>query len=55
MKDKVVGTLTLRGMATATPKGRRTIAAWLRKEAKHLERCGRDYAQRVSARFHFAR
>lgn len=55
MKDKVVGTLTLRGMATATPKGRRTIAAWLRKEAKHLERCGRDDAQRFTARYHVVR
>jgi len=51
MTEKAVATLTVRGAAVATPKGRRALAAWLRKEAKHLERCGREYAPRVSARY----
>lgn len=51
MPDQPVVTLTIRGGAQATPKGRKAIAAWLRKEARHLERCGKDYAPRVSARY----
>lgn len=51
MTEQPVVTLTIRGGSHATPKGRKAIAAWLRKEAKHLERCGKDYAPRVSARF----
>lgn len=51
MKEQPIVTLTIRAGSAATPKGRRTIAAWLRKEAKHLERCGKDYAPRFTARF----
>lgn len=51
MKDQPVVTLTIRGGASATPKGRKAIATWLRKEARHLERCGKHYAPRTSARF----
>jgi ribosomal protein L37AE/L43A len=51
MKEQPIVTLTIRFGAKATPKGRKAIAAWLRKEARHLERCGRDYAPRFSARF----
>lgn len=51
MMDKAVATLTLRGAVAATPKGRKALAAWLRKEAKHLETCGHKYAPRVSAKY----
>lgn len=51
MQEKPIATLTIRFGAKATPKGRKQIAAWLRKEARHLERCGREYAPRVSCRF----
>jgi hypothetical protein len=54
MKDKSAAILTLRGAAHATPKGRKALAAWLRKEAKHLERCGHNYAPRFSARYFVA-
>lgn len=50
-RDQPIATLTIRHGSRATLKGRKAIAAWLRKEAKHLERCGPDYAPRVSARF----
>lgn len=51
MIDKAVATLTLRGSAVATPKGRKALAAWLRKEAAHLEACGHKYAPRFTARY----
>jgi hypothetical protein len=52
MKEQPTVTLTIRGGSSATPTGRKAIADWLRKEAKHLERCGKEYAPRVSLRFH---
>lgn len=51
MKEKAVATLTVRGAAVATPTGRKAMALWLRKEARHLERCGREYAPRFTARY----
>lgn len=34
MKEQPIVTLTIRAGSAATPKGRRTIAAWLRKESQ---------------------
>jgi hypothetical protein len=51
MKERAVATLTIRGAHDTTPKGRRAVALWLRREAKHLERCGREYAPRFTARY----
>ncbi len=51
MKETIIATVTLRGASKLTPRGRKQLAAWLRKEAKHLERCGREYAPRFTARY----
>lgn len=49
--DKPVATLTIRNGRLTTPRSRKALAAWLRKEAKHIERCAKDYAPRVTCRY----
>jgi hypothetical protein len=42
-KTQVAAVVTLRGAGRWTKRGRRDIAAWLRKQAKELEQYGSDY------------
>lgn len=51
MTEKAVAILTIRGARVVSAKERKALALWLRREAKHLERCGKDYAPRFSARY----
>jgi hypothetical protein len=41
-KDKAAAVVTIRGANRMTRRGRRSIAAWLRKNALWLEKHGRE-------------
>jgi hypothetical protein len=50
-KEKAAAVLTLKDADKMTAKGRRQIAAWLRKQADALQAEGNNYASRFRARY----
>jgi hypothetical protein len=52
-EDKVAATVTIYRASDMTKKGRKSIAAWIRRQARYLECLGglrRDYAKTYRAR-----
>ena len=51
-KDKSAAVVTIHGAPRMTPKGRKEIAAWLRRQADSLVKHGKDYTEtRFTARY----
>lgn len=53
MKTYAAAVLTVRDAQKMTKKGRKDIAAWLRRQAAFLEQHGQEYAKRFTARYHY--
>lgn len=51
MKDKSAAVLTIHDAPRMTAKGRRQIAAWLKKQAAFLTKDGGAFAKRFTARY----
>lgn len=51
MKEKRAAILTVFDAPVMTKRGRKRIAAWLRKQAEFLEHEGHVYAKRFTARY----
>ena len=51
MKDKSAAILTVKDGHKMTRKGRKDIAAWLRRQASFLERHGDQFSGRFTARY----
>jgi hypothetical protein len=49
--EKSAAVLTIKDGSQMTPEGRRSIAAWLRRQAKFFEKEGDQYADRFRARY----
>jgi hypothetical protein len=56
MNDKYnsAAVLTVKQANDMTPKGRKAIAKWLRKQADYLENFGDEYSARFIARYLYA-
>lgn len=50
---QTAATLTIRDADLMTKKGRRAVAAWLRKQAGFFARHGKLYAGRFTARYRY--
>jgi hypothetical protein len=44
-KEKSAAVLTIKAASNMTDEGRREIAAWLRRQAKHLIKHGEEYTE----------
>lgn len=53
-KEKSAAVLTVRMADEMTPKGRREVAAWLRRQAAMLVKEGPNYAKRYTGRYLYA-
>lgn len=49
--EKSAAIVTVKDASKMTPKGRRSIAAWLRMQADNLEKDGHLYATRFTGRY----
>lgn len=54
-KERSAATVTVRDAALMTPKGRREVAAWLRRHAALLVREGKNYSTRFTGRYVYSR
>lgn len=53
-KIKTAATLTIHGPGRMTPRGRKDIIKWLRAQAGHLEKHGKNYTEgRFRVGFHY--
>ncbi len=53
-KGKTAAVLTIRGPGKMTPRGRKDIATWLRRQAAHLLKHGAEYTDgRFTGRFSY--
>ena len=50
-KQPAAAIITMHRAGEMTKRGRRDIAAWLRRHAAHLERHGGKYSRRFTGRF----
>jgi len=50
-KKKSAAILTIKRAARMTPRGRKDIAAWLRRQASFLEKHAKEYSERFTARY----
>jgi len=50
-KQPAAAIITIHRAGEMTKRGRRDIAAWLRRHAAHLERHGGKYSRRFTGRF----
>lgn len=48
---KTAATINIINPSDMTAKGRKEIAAWLKRQAQHLEKHGDQYAKRFRARY----
>jgi hypothetical protein len=51
MKEKSAAILTIKDPQRMDKKGRKMIAGWLRRQARHFEAKGDRYAKRFTARY----
>ena len=51
MKDKSAAVLTIKDAPRMSPKGRREVAAWLRRHADMLVEEGKNYSKRFTGRY----
>jgi hypothetical protein len=51
MKEKSAAILTIKDPQRMDKKGRKMIAGWLRRQARHFEAKGEMYAKRFTARY----
>ena len=51
MSDKSAAILTVKDAPKMTPRGRKQIATWLRRQAAFLESDGKRFASRFTARY----
>jgi len=49
--SQTIATVTIRRASRMTKRGRRSLAAWLRRHAKMLERQGDRYSDRFTGRY----
>lgn len=49
--DKSAAIVTIKEADKMTAKGRKAIAAWLRRQAAFLEKHGNEYSARFTARY----
>lgn len=50
-KEKSAAILTIRDADKMTPRGRKQIAAWLRRQSEFLTKHGKQYSGRFTARY----
>lgn len=50
-KEKSAAVVTVFRADEMTPRGRRQIAAWMRRQASMLEKEGKNYAKRFTGRY----
>lgn len=53
MQYKVAATATIHHAADMTQAGKKSIAAWLRKQARNLLKDGGRYSARFTARYYY--
>lgn len=51
MAEKSAAIVTIRKANTMTKRGRKAVAAWLRRQAMFLERRGPEFSDRFTARY----
>jgi len=51
IKEKSAAIVTIKDAPTMSPRVRRAIAAWLRRQATFLERHSKELASRYTARY----
>lgn len=52
--EKIIATIHMKGIGTMGYRQRRKIAAWLRDNAAHVLKHGREYSTRVRSRYYAA-
>lgn len=52
MKESSAAVVTIFDASAFSKKGRKSVANWLRSQAKQLEQLGDQYAERFTARYY---